>query len=178
MKKILALIAIIGLSFATQAQTNQTTLDKILAMVGTPTNYAVEPYFTFAPNAPTKVGGGVLGIYNVNNYVGLGVGVDWLGNFSLVSGNVQLQAPFHPFPNQFPSLIASPFVLAGVGTAYSGAGNFNGQVSSVADAGAYFKFGHFLGGAFNVGACYGQWTGVGAYDVKRYHGFIGWSHGF
>lgn len=161
------------------AQTNETTLDKIIGQFGgMPTNYAVEPYATFAPKAPTKIGGGILGVYDVNQYVGLGLGLDWLGSFSLVSGNVQLQLPFHPLPKTFPTLVASPFVLGGIATAYSGAGNFNGGAATVSDIGGYVKFGHALGGQFNAGACWGQWTGVGKYDVKRYHLFIGWSHGF
>lgn len=161
-----------------QAQTNQTVFDKVINDFGGLTNYAIEPYATYAPNAPTKYGGGVLGIYNVNNYVGLGLGLDWLGNFNLVSGNVQLSLPFHPLPSTFPSLVISPFILGGIATAYSGAGKFNGNASTIQDIGAYLKFGHLLGGSFNAGACYGQWTGVGAYDVKRYHLFAGWSHGF
>ena len=185
MKKLCFLSLLLAfLALSARAQTNVlstnalTTVDKILALVGTPTNYAVEPYMTYAPKAPTKVGGGILGIYNVNNYLGLGIGLDWLGDFSLVSGNVQLQAPFHPLPGTFPSLVVSPFLLGGVATAYSGAGKFDGGVSTVEDLGAYMKFGHLLGGQFNAGAAYGQWTGVGAYDVKRYHIFVGWSHGF
>lgn len=175
--KIIALAALFGAQ-SLHAQTNQTTLDKIFASVGGMTNYAFEPYVTYAPSAPTKWGVGALAIYNVNQNVGLGLGLDWLGNFSLVSANVELSAPFHPAPSLLPNLIVSPFVLGGIATAYSGAGNFNGGVSTIEDAGVYLKFGHAFGGRFNVGACYGQWTGAGPYDVKRYHLFAGWSHGF
>lgn len=181
MKQIKQLI--IGLALVAgitaQAQTNVTTIDKVISDLGGMTNWAAEPYFTYAPKSPSsKVGGGALIVYNVNNYVGLGLGVDWLGQLSLVSANVTLSAPFHPLPNQLPSIELTPFVLAGVGTAYSGSGNFNGGTSTIEDIGAYLKFGHFMGGQFNVGGCYGQWTGVGAYDVKRAHLFFGWSHGF
>jgi hypothetical protein len=160
-----------------ESVTNQTTIDKVISDIGGMTNYAVEPYFTYAPKAPTKVGGGVLALYNVNNYVGLGLGIDWLGSFSLISANVELSLPFHPL-SQYPTLVAYPFVIGGAGTAYSGSGNFNGTVSTVEDIGAAVKFGHVLGGQFNAGLCYGQWTGAGAYDVKRFHLFAGWSHGF
>ena len=179
MKRIL-LPLLLASSITAFAQTNisQTTLDKIIGLVGSPTNYAVEPYFTYAPKAPSKYGGGVLAILNVNQYLGVGLGADYLGNLSLVSGDVQLSLPFHPLPNQFPGIVVTPFVLGGIATAYSGSGNFNGSVSTISDIGAAIKFGHALGGQFNVGACYGQWTGIGAYDVKRYHVFVGWSHGF
>ena len=188
-KTIIATVAAaLALAVSSQAQTNQTTTDKILAMLGSATNWAVEPYATYAPKSPgAKVGGGLLAVYNVSDYVGIGLGADWLGQLSLVSANVTLQAPFHAstiLPAgvvsglHLTNFVISPFVLGGIGTAYSGSGNFNGNVSTIEDAGAYFKFGHFLGGQFNVGACYGQWTGTGRYDVKRYHGFFGIQWGF
>lgn len=176
--KIFFLAILAAGAVSARAQTNQTTLDKILAVTGGLTNYAVEPYFTFAPSAPTTVGGGILGIYNVSEHVGLNVGLDWLGDFSLLSGGLTLSAPFHPLPQQFPNVVLNPFVLADVATAYSGAGQFNGNLSTATDVGAAIKFGHALGGQFNVGAAWGKWSGVGPYDVTRYHFFIGWSHGF
>lgn len=178
-KYIITILTIAALS--TSAQTNSitpTTLDQIISLVGSPTNYAVEPYGTWAPKAPTKIGGGILAIVNMNQYVGLGIGLDWLGSFSLVSGNVQLSLPFHPLPSMFPTLEMTPFVLGGVATAYSGAGNFTGSVATVADVGDAIKFGHWLGGQFNAGLSWGKWGGVGAYDVTRYHLFAGWSKGF
>jgi hypothetical protein len=162
----------------TPALPGVTTLDKVFADIGRPTNYAVEPYFTYAPKAPQHYGGGILGIVNMDQYVGIGLGLDWLGHLSLVSANVQLQAPFHPMPKTFPNLLVDPFVIGGAGTAYTGAGHFNGGVSTIADIGGAVKFGHVAGGQMNVGVAWGQWTGVGPYDVKRYHVFLGWSHGF
>jgi len=55
--------------------------------LATATNYAMEPYLTYAPNAPSgnRVGGGALMIYNVRAFTGAGLGVDYLGRFSLVS---------------------------------------------------------------------------------------------
>jgi hypothetical protein len=180
-------------AFSLTAQTNQipnllgtnapiasllTTGDQILQALDLSwTNAALEAYATYAPKAPQKWGGGFLLAYNVTSSVGLGLGLDWLGSFSLVSINVQLQLPIHPLPKQAPNLIISPFALLGVGTAYSGDGNFNGAVSSIQDVGGYLSFGHFLSGTFNTGVCWGQWTGAGPYDVKRYHVFLGWSIG-
>jgi len=163
---------------------NLTTLDKLLADLPGFTNYAIEPYATYAPKAPQHYGGGLLAIWNVNAQsdslvkAGIGLGLDWLGNLSLVSANAQISTPFHPWPSKFPTLLISPFALAGVGTAYSGAGNFNGSASTIVDTGGYIQFGRAAGGQFNVGVCWGRWNGVGEYDVARYHFFAGWSHGF
>ena len=180
MKKLILLILAIGLLLPQlRAQTNQTTLDQIIKLVGSPTNYAIEPYLTYAPSAKTKVGGGALMAYNFNPYGGLGLGVEWLGKFSLVSGNVTLSLPFHPLPSLFPTVQMTPFVLGGVATAYSGAGKFNGQASSVSDVGDYINFGRLWGGQFDVGVCYGQWSNVGPdYGGNRYHFFLGWHKGF
>jgi hypothetical protein len=176
-----ALLCFAGYSPA-QTITNATKLDDIIGELGGMTNFAVEPYATYAPKAPEKWGGGVLLAYDVNPQdslqVGIALGLDWLGSFSLVSGNVSLSAPFHPMPSTLKTLTISPFVLVGIATPYSGDGHFNGTAATVEDIGAYLRFGHAFGGQFNIGACYGQWTGVGPYDVKRYHMFAGWQHGF
>jgi hypothetical protein len=140
------------------------------------TNYAIVPYATYAPKAPTKIGGGALIIYNVNNYVGAGLGVDWLGGFSMVSGNVQLKLPINmgQFIASMTNLTVTPFVLGGIGTPFSGGGG----LSTIEDVGAYLQFGHLWGGQFVTGGSYGKWLGTGAYDVPRYHGFFGWKIGF
>jgi len=205
-KKFITLTIIsFALAFSTMAQTNNTvpaTNTPVVATTGTTTiqitqdifsgikssglldatNYAFEPYMTYAPKAPTKVGGGILAIYNLNNYVGAGFGVDYLGQFSLVSGNLSLKYPIALGQQLFPtnsylySLKVVPFVLGGLGTPLGGTGGSG--ISTIADAGAYFQFGELYGGKFNVGACYGQWTGAGAYSGERYHIFVGWSKGF
>ena len=140
------------------------------------TNYAIAPYATYAPKAPTKIGGGILGIYNVNNYVGAGLGLDWLGGFSMVSGNIQLKLPINAgqFISGWTNLTVTPFVLGGIGAPFSGGSG----ASLIEDAGAYAQFGHLWGGQFVIGASYGKWLGSGPYDVTRYHGFLGWKKGF
>lgn len=140
------------------------------------TNYAIAPYATYAPKAPTKIGGGILGIYNVNNYVGAGLGLDWLGGFSMVSGNIQLKLPINmgQFIASMTNFTVTPFALGGIGAPFSGGSG----ASIIEDVGAYAQFGHLLGGQFVVGASYGKWLGSGPYDVTRYHGFFGWKKGF
>jgi hypothetical protein len=147
----------------------------------TATNYAVEPYLTYAPNAPggNKIGGGVFAAYNVNKFLGTGLGFDYLGQLSLVSANVQLKVATHPLSflgtGWATNLVVAPFALAGVGTGLSGS---TGGAIAVTDAGAYVQFGELWGGRFNVGAAAGRWDNAGAYSGQRYHLFAGWSKGF
>lgn len=147
------------------------------------TNYAIEPYFTYAPKLPVKAGAGVLAVYNLNSYIGAGLGVDYLGQLSLISGNVSLKCPIdvgqkaHNYlPDSLTNIVVTPFVLGGIGTGLSGTGG--STISTITDAGGYIQFGKFAGGKFNVGACWGEWANAGDYSGKRYHLFFGWSHGF
>lgn len=147
------------------------------------TNYAIAPYATYAPKAPTTIGGGLLAIYNVNQYFGAGIGGDWLGEFTMFSGNIQLKLPTHPLRSLRSSgwlhdLEVTPFVLGGIGTPIAGAGNANRGLSTIQDIGAYMKFGHLWGGQFGIGGSIGKWTGSGPYDVTRYHAFVSWQKGF
>lgn len=129
------------------------------------------------PSAPVKVGGGILAAYNFNNYVGAGIGLDWMGNFSLVSGNVELKLPLTPFLGWgLKDLIVTPFALGGIGSPLSGDNTAN--VSAIYDIGGYIQYGHLLGGRFNTGVAWGKWTGAGAYGGDRYHIFVGWNKGF
>ncbi len=160
---------------------NETWLDKVFALSGGITNVDIDFYGTYAPKSlpgsGDHWGGGLLCVYNVSQMAGLGIGLDWLGQLSLVSVNATLQAPFHPAAKRFPNWTAAPFVLAGGELAYSGNGNFNGQAGVVYDIGAYTRFGHFLGGQFNIGGSYGKWT-IGSFQEVRYHIFLGWMFGF
>jgi hypothetical protein len=126
-----------------------------------------------------------LAIYNVSSHIGFALGADYLGHFSLVSGNATIKLPVNvgryvqeyvPVATFATNLIVTPFALAGVGTGLSGTGN--SSVTTIEDVGAYLQFGKLWGGKFNVGGCYGQWDSAGAYSGKRMHAFIGWSKGF
>lgn len=134
------------------------------------TNYSVEPYATYAP-AIHKVGGGVFVAYNINQYVGTGVALDYCGQFSVISANCQFQYAMHPF-SFAPNFAIVPFAMAGVGQGMSGA---VGSGIITADAGGYFSFGELWGGHFNAGAAYGAWENAGPFSGKRYHIFAGWS---
>lgn len=146
-------------------------------------NYSVSPYGTFARSAPKgqRWGGGILAVYNVNANVGMGLGVDYLGRFSMVSGNATLQLPIHPLqsfsvlPEVLRTVEVDPFVLAGVGRPMSGAST---DVALIQDTGAYVKFGHWLGGRFAAGYAHGRWDNAGVYSGQRDHVFTTWMHGF
>lgn len=149
--------------------------------LATATNYAVEPYLTYAPDAKAQFGGGAFLAYNVSHYIGTGLGFDYLGQFSLVSADIQLKVPTHPLagagwaPSWATNVAVCPFALAGVGKALSGGAD--GAIA-VTDAGAYVGFGHLWGGQFNTGFAYGRWDNAGDYSGPRYHIFAGWSKGF
>lgn len=144
------------------------------------TNYSFEPYATYAPSAPrgSKVGAGIFAAYNINDYVGAGLGVDYLGQFSIVSANLQLKYPTRPFASfggYLTNVVVTPFVLAGVGKGLSGTAN---SAIVVSDVGGYVGFGHLWGGQFNAGAAWGRWDNAGIFSGPRYHVFAGWSKGF
>lgn len=161
--------------------TIQGGVQQIVDAVGSATNYAIAPYATYAPNiaAKDKWGGGVLGIYNLNNYVGTALGVDWLGQFTLISGNITLQVPVYPFRNSpikfLRSVVVTPLGILGIGHPFAGTSS---GVAEIMDAGGEVRFGHFLGGTFGVGATYGKWTNAGDYSGTRYHAFADLKWGF
>ena len=154
------------------------------------TNWAVAPYFTYAPSGVTKEGGGVLAIYDVPQLsgtlgqVGMALGADWLGDWSLVSGNVTLQVPTHPLahigilqgiiPASITNVTCIPFALAGIGTPMSG----SGSAATIWDIGYEVKFGHWAGGNFGAGVTWGEWMNAGTASGHRYHFFLSYQKGF
>lgn len=151
------------------------------------TNISVNPYLTFAPKTPpgsAKIGGGLFIGYNISQNFAAGLALDWLGHLSLVSAQVNIQAPFHlvtlaTFLKPYPwanNVSITPFVMAGAATPYQGNGQFNGTPFVTSDIGGYILFGHLWGGQFDAGGAYGKWTGSGPYaNVTRYHLFLGWT---
>lgn len=155
------------------------------------TNYAVDVYGTYANKAPTKLGGGVLLVYNIPALtstpgtnggvmgVGLALGLDWLGQWSLISANVTLKADTHPLaginwlPDSIRTITGTPIAILGTGQAMSGSSG----AATLYDLGYSVRFGHMLGGQFNVGVTWGEWMNAGAYSGHRWHGFVGWQHG-
>jgi hypothetical protein len=193
---IAALIFLFSFGVKAQTLTNVTEVPNLIPTNGTfgsiftavetsgvlsATNYSFDPYGTYSPKSPQKWGGGFLITYDVNNYVGLAIGGDYLGQFSLISGNATLKLPINVgayLPSSwtvFQNVYVTPFALVGIGTAEGGSSGSG--VTTIDDVGVYLKFGHLWGGQFNAGGAYGSWQGAGAYSGVRYHIFAGWSHG-
>ena len=181
MKKLLLSVMLVSSVVGAQAWTLQEGLIAVAnSGVVQATNYAVEPYITYAPQAPSKskVGGGVFIVYNINEYVGTGLGLDYLGQFSLVSANIQLKVDTHPFKGltwfggALTNVAVTPFAIGGLGKATGGT---SAGAIAVTDVGGCIKFGHLWGGQFNTGVAWGRWDNAGVYSGPRYHAFVGWS---
>ena len=99
---IIAIASILPVRAQTATDTNGITvtiptptqvLGKVAKDIESATNIAVAPYATYGLQNH-KVGGGILALYNFNNYVGAGMGLDYFGDkFSIVSANVELKLP-------------------------------------------------------------------------------------
>lgn len=147
------------------------------------TNWAFVPYATYAPETKKGAlwGAGALVAYNINPYVGAGVGIDYLGRFSLLSANLSFKyaIPVGPYISSESKFLKDvklvPFALVGIGRPMGGTDD---GVSTLQDVGAYFQFGEFADGKFALGGCWGQWQNAGDYSGTRYHFFLGWSKGF
>lgn len=175
-KTLVSLMLATGLISVGYSQSNDVSsslLDHFSPLLNA-TNWTVAPYATYAPNAPTKFGGGVLVIYNVSDYVGAGLGVDWLGNLSMTSGNLSLRYPIH-----VGGVTATPFVLAALATPVGGAGTDNGGVATIQVAGfaiaTPFKV---AGGNVGFGYAYANWTGAGDYSGGHHEAFLTWKKSF
>lgn len=195
-KTILAAALCCGLFTVARAQTNNTAgpaqpdllgsptiqggVQQIVDAVGSATNYAVSVYGTYAPDVKntSKWGGGVLGLYNLNDYVAPAIGVDYLGRFSLISANMTLQVAVYPFRNSrivlLRQVMVTPLGIIGAGHPMSGA---NSGLTGIYDVGGQIRFGHFLGGQFGTGVTWGKWTNAGDYSGTRYHAFLDISWG-
>ena len=159
------------------------------ALSAAPTNLAVVPYATYAPSAPHKWGGGILTLWNITPYLGAGMGMDYLGSFSLVSGDVEVQAPIQPLSflgSSLTNFTLTPFALGLAGTPVGGAGSANGSLATAAVVGGSFDpftlFGSssptILGGKLALGGAYGNRFNAGDYSGKFFNFFIGWRRDF
>ncbi len=143
-------------------------------------NYAIAPYMSYGLKNH-KVGGGILALYDFNNYVGAGLGIDYLGSFSLVSGNVELKAPLNLFSFTHTSFgtnfVTTPFVYSGLGTPIGGTGG-SGVVTHIG-AGLNIDVAKLWGGEFSVGGAYIDRQNAGPiYSGKYANLFLAWRKGF
>ena len=138
MKKLLAVIGIAcSLAMVSHAQdTNNnvfTELGKSLESLGSSTNWGWVAYMTKGNHKDaaghTAYGGGILGLYSINNFIALGGGVDDLtgldnkGQATIISADVQARLPIHPLAsfstNSFAQNFTTTFYLyTGTGTPF------------------------------------------------------------
>ncbi len=131
------------------------------------------PYFTIANGAPDKYGGGVFVAYNVNDYLGAGIGLDYLGILTMPSGQVTIKAPLQPLKKIGLDWVVTPFAFAGLALPVTTTSSKvdsadSGSIGSIVGTGATVMFGSFtawgkpitLGG----GAAVTKWSGMGDYS--------------
>ena len=146
-----------------------------------PSNYVVTAYGEYAKDAPTKYGGGVLAFWNVTQNVGVGGGVDWLGQWSQLSANLQLQAPVKPLAFMGGSLTnwtVTPFAIGGVVTPIGSATSGANSVGAMVGGGAACDIGKIFGGTLGVEVGYVNVTGMGLYSGNRIEAGLAWRRGF
>lgn len=170
-KKLILLATSLSCLVGYSQTTNNPSIGSFFSPLLSASNYIVAPYFTYAPNAPYKYGGGTLIIYNVNNYLGSGLGLDWLGRFSLVSGNLQLKYPIN-FKLFDRSWTITPFALGAIGIPYGGNGENNGQISTIEGLGASINLFKFKELDVRGGYAWVNWTDAGDYSGRHHEVFI------
>lgn len=148
-----------------------------------PTNFVVVGYGTYAPDAPSKYGGGGLILYNISQNLGAGIGGDWLGKFTLVSGQFEFKLPIFPLrplgtSSFFQNFQVTPWAMTGISAPVGGAGQQNGNVSGIVGAGANLDlFNLGKGWRMGVGGGLVNVSGAGDYSGKHYHAYLEVSRG-
>ena len=144
-------------------------------------NVCVAPYATLMTSGASKgkVGGGIIAFYDLNNFVAAGAGVDYMGQFEMVSGNLQLKLPIHPLSSLgWTNFVVVPNVIAGLGTPLGGAGTANSSLTSITLAGASFNFATWDNWNIGVGGDYGTRSGAGKYSGNEGNVALTFSKGF
>lgn len=196
-------IAVVAFAMATHAQTNPVPTDAAVQASGatntTPLlkidtgvrnaivddvkaaasskTLTVDLYGTYAPGAPTQIGGGVAVGHDFTGNVGAFFALDWLGQFNLVSGNLDLKLPMHPIAS-LTNFVVEPLVIVGITTPFSGAGHDNGGIGTVEGGGVKLSLGSKWGIDWGTGIVAENWTGAGAYNGWHGQLFFGGRHGF
>jgi hypothetical protein len=155
-----------------------------------PTNYAAGA-FAGIKTSGSQYSIGAYVIENVNNYVGIMVGVDQLfgggkiGSENVVAGGLTLKAPTHPLrfltssTNGFLySFAAIPYVAALASTPIGGTGNAGGGLGALVRTGINIDIVNFSGWELGAGIDYGNRTGAGAYNGNWVDGTVNIRKGF
>ena len=147
-----------------------------LGLSSHPSNYAAAVFMGHSMSG-NQLSAGLLIIENVNNYVGVSAGIDHLwfggktGSANVVAGGVTLKAPSHPLSflssdtNSWThKFVATPFVIAMVGTPINGTGSSDGGLASITRAGVNLDLLNIKGWELGLGGDYGKRTGAGNYS--------------
>lgn len=154
--------------------------EKVFGDLKGATNWAVVPYGSYGIKNH-KVGGGILALYNFNNFIGSGIGIDEMGTLSVVSGNVELKLPIKPLAftgwSWATNLVTTPFVYSGIGAPIGGTSG-SGIVTHEGE-GFNFDAVKLWGGEMSLGVAYIERQGAGkVYSGNYINPFIGWRKGF
>ena len=152
------------------------------------TNYALAEYLTYAPKAKNTIGGGLMAVYNAPSLngdlggIGMCLGADYLGGWSLVSGNLSLRVNTHPLnvalfsflPASFTTnIVAQPYTIVGIGTPMSGGNQGAAEIWDVGYNVVFYKVpptaSWFSGWQIGAGACWGEWMNAGPQSGHRWH---------
>ena len=178
-----ATAALLAVGFTASAQTNSPDIyDNIGGVLGNlglssnPSNYA-GAVFVGHNMDNDQLSAGVIVIENVNNNVGVAVGIDHLwyggriGSANMVAGGITLKAPAHPLKflssdtnSWAQKFVVSPFAIVLVGTPINGTGDANGGLASITRAGINFDLVNVKGWQLGAGIDYGKRTGAGRYS--------------
>ena len=160
-----------GLQETGQAILNagQTWLATNSAALSAAKRWTAVPYGTYAPSAPSHIGGGLFVAYNVSEYIGAGIGLDYLGRLTMPSGQVTLKLPLTPLKFIGLDWIVTPFAFAGISTPITAKSD---GIGSITGAGASMKFASFtvFGKQADIGlaGAVTKWTGCGDYSGTHY----------
>lgn len=111
-----------------------------LGSLATATNWGVATFGIYTPRSSNqnKSGGvwgvGAVALYNFNEYMGAGAGIDYLDNHvTMPSAQFQLQAPFRVGGTN--GVTFRPFGFTGIAIPVGGEGDDNGTVAGIIGAG-------------------------------------------
>ena len=135
---------------------------------------------------PKRIGGGLFVTDWMNQYVGAGIGMEYIGAFYGLNVNLALEVPTQPFqkltwaPTWVQTISVTPNAIAALETPLAGGGNSNGGVGTLAGGGASIGFASWqkmfgvikLPGSCGAGYDYLNRTGAGKYDGGNHTGFF------
>lgn len=180
---LLLISAVLALSAVSRAQdTNNasTVFSKLgqgIAALGSSTNWGWVGYGTLGDKTDKSGhrawGGGVLGLYSLNDFIALGGGVDGLtgldrrGQATIISADIQARLPFHPLSgfstNSFAQKFTmTPYLYTGTGTSFGS--TINSTV--IVHEGEGINFDVYSFGTWQIGAGFAliQRQNAGAYS--------------